>query len=294
MRKYYNKLKKEYIKFNEYKGKKILSGAQGNKYIFDKIKGEDPFFITRIGATELEVLSYYLYKNKEYDEYIKSKAHKHAGIFPEKNDSLNDFSEEYLNSIQKADCIGVWFNKNEGKIIDSNSECVLTELRALEPYYWDNPWSEMLNNKKVLIIHPFKETIEKQYKQREKIFRNSEILVDFDLQVLKSVQSMKGNHVEFNTWTNALNSMKDEIDKYDFDIAIIGAGAYGLPLGAYIKSIGKQAIHMGGATQLLFGIKGTRWDNHEFISKLYNESWVRPGNDEIYKGAEKVEGGCYW
>ncbi|MPN33589.1 hypothetical protein SDC9_181078 [bioreactor metagenome] len=88
--------------------------------------------------------------------------------------------------------------------------------------------------------------------------------------------------------------MKEKISKSDFEIAIIGAGAYGLALGAYIKSLGKQAIHMGGATQLLFGIKGTRWDKHDFISNLYNENWIRPSENEIYKGANNVEGGCYW
>jgi len=37
--------------------------------------------------------------------------------------------------------------------------------------------------------------------------------------------------------------MKVEIRKKDFDIAIIGAGSYRFPLAAFIKEIGKQAIH---------------------------------------------------
>lgn len=49
--------------------------------------------------------------------------------------------------------------------------------------------------------------------------------------------------------------MKDEIDKQDYDIALIGCGAYGFPLAAHIKRSGKKAIHLGGALQLLFGIK---------------------------------------
>ena len=37
---------------------------------------------------------------------------------------------------------------------------------------------------------------------------------------------------------------------------------------------------MSGATQLLFGIKGKRWDDHPVISKLYNPAWVRPDETE--------------
>lgn len=33
--------------------------------------------------------------------------------------------------------------------------------------------------------------------------------------------------------------MEKEISKYDFDIAIIGAGAYSLPLAAYVKQLAR-------------------------------------------------------
>lgn len=46
--------------------------------------------------------------------------------------------------------------------------------------------------------------------------------------------------------------------------------------------------------QVLFGIKGRRWDSHPFISTLYNEFWVRPRQNETPEGAIMVEGGCYW
>jgi hypothetical protein len=70
--------------------------------------------------------------------------------------------------------------------------------------------------------------------------------------------------------------MKAVIDGKDFDVAIIGCGAYGFPLAAHLKRLGKKAIYMGGATQLLFGIKGKRWDNYRLISNFFNEHWVRP------------------
>ena len=88
--------------------------------------------------------------------------------------------------------------------------------------------------------------------------------------------------------------MKEEINSKDFDIALIAAGAYGLPLAAHVKSIGKQAIHIGGSLQILFGIKGNRWDSMPGINKFYNEYWTRPSPDETPKEFSGVEGSTYW
>lgn len=88
--------------------------------------------------------------------------------------------------------------------------------------------------------------------------------------------------------------MKKQITGAEFDIAIIGAGVYGLPLAAFVKSLGKQAIQMSGATQILFGIKGKRWDSDLVVSKMYNDYWVRPLAVETPPQIQKVEGGSYW
>ena len=42
----------------------------------------------------------------------------------------------------------------------------------LEAYYSNDPWTKLLYDKKVLIVHPFSETIIKQYKNRKNIFTN--------------------------------------------------------------------------------------------------------------------------
>jgi hypothetical protein len=99
--------------------------------------------------------------------------------------------------------------------------------------------------------------------------------------------------------------MKDEIDKREYDICLLGCGAYGFPLAAHIKRRKKKAFHLGGVLQLLFGIKGNRWVNnpiHEMNSglpigsyvNLMNEYWIRPANQLISKNAEQVENSCYW
>ena len=59
------------------------------------------------------------------------------------------------------------------------------------------------------------------------------------------------------------------------------------------KALENKQYTGGGATQLLFGIKGFRWDS-VLEKTFYNEHWIRPDSSERPKGAEKVEGACYW
>ena len=47
----------------------------------------------------------------------------------------------------------------------------------------------------VLVVHPFAETIQKQYLRKEFIHKDSRILPDFDLQTIKAVQTI-GNRID--------------------------------------------------------------------------------------------------
>ena len=89
---------------------------------------------------------------------------------------------------------------------------------------------------------------------------------------------------------DGLEKLATEVASKDFDVALIGAGAWSLPLGRRIKEMGKSAIHMGGEMQLLFGIKGKRWE----YAMIYNSAWVNSDPDETPKDANRVEDGCYW
>jgi hypothetical protein len=112
----------------------------------------------------------------------------------------------------------------------------------------------------VLVVHPFTESIKNSIlEKRQLLFDDQTVLPEFELKTVKAVQSIARSKVGFKDWFDAYNYMCDEIAKNDFEIAIIGAGAYGLPLASFVKRLGRQAIHMGRVTQILFGIKGMRW-----------------------------------
>ena len=220
-----------------------------------------------------------------------------AGVFPADEQTILEFCQLSRESAAKIDLLGVWPTFMQDCLV--NEVCAqqmkLTDLGNLEPFFSPTPWTASLRGKKVLVIHPFKETIEKQYQMRTLLFENPNLLPEFELHVLKAVQTIAyEKDPRFSNWFEALEFMYREATKIDFDVAILGCGAYGMPLAAKLKESGKIAIHLGGATQLLFGIKGSRWDNFPEIRALYNEHWVRPSAEEKPKGAKQIEGACYW
>ena len=124
---------------------------------------------------------------------------------------------------------------------------------------------------------------------------NKSVLPKFkSFETIRAMQTIAGTDSNFTDWFEALNAMKSEMDKKDFDVVIIGCGAYGFPLAAHAKRIGKKAIHLGGPTQMLFGIKGKRWVENDDFKAIINKYFVFPSDTDKIKNASKVKDGCYW
>ena len=297
-----NMVKKQLVKLYrntrlklDYAGMGLLTEVQGNECIKRFANSDAPFLLGRFGAVEMHCVSRWLC-GKSCTQVEREQALYAAGIFPNDQDTINRFCEVYSEGIRCADILGVWEVTGEKRAIQRFCPQVkLIPSRSIEPYYFDAPWSVALDRKKVLIVHPFIESIAGQLQRREQIWPGKDVLPQFQsVSYVRAVQSNAGAKTGFSDWFEALESMKREISQADFGVAIIGAGAYGFPLAAYVKSLGKQAIQMSGATQILFGIKGKRWDDHPVISKFYNDAWVRPLQSETPPEIHKVEGGSYW
>jgi len=280
----------------------ILLEQAGNDRIGELIDRNEPLMIARLGATELLCLHHFLEKRgkkkKSYNTRIRHSMSNNAGYFPVSDDSLDAFSKFVLDHLKTADAMAVWFNPYEDVICNSyGKDAELIDLTCLEAFHFNNPWSSKLEGKKVLVVHPFADSIRKQYEgKRHLLFASPDTLPEFELKTLKAVQSIAGTKVDFATWFDAYQYMCDEIENIDFDICLVGAGAYGLPLAAFVKSLGKQAIHLGGVTQILFGVKGKRWEElySDTTALLFNEHWVRPMESETPENKDLAENGCYW
>ncbi len=283
---------------------KVLHGVTAaHQRIRELILSSKPMMVGRMGGCELnavmasisaETFLLYPYSLQTASEKMQI----NAGFFPPEREHIKKFSHLIQDCAQHVDVLGSMETNDEEFLVRCRmtEDVLLTRIGYLEPYYEKHgiPWTAALKGKKVLVIYPFADSIRKQYEKRELLYENPDILPEFTLHVLKAVQSIAGAQTGFADWFEALDYMYTEAMKIDFDIAIIGCGAYGFPLAAKLKQAGKQAIHLGGATQLLFGIWGNRWENIPAIKKLKNEHWVRPSAEETPSNAQAVEGACYW
>lgn len=277
-----------------YFDKNIKDREEGNLYIYNLLQTDKPFAIGRLGATESRCVTKWM-NGEQFDGSNLENIKNLSGVYPNDTTSVKEFCKVYTDALAMLDVLTVWGVTGERKILDKycNNPDLLGIL-ALEPYLYSNPWSKALKGKKILIVHPFTKTIEKQIEIKDKLFSNKCVLPDFSkVEYVKAVQSLGGNS-DYDSWFSALEHMKHEIASKNFDIAIIGAGAYALPLTVFVKSIGKQAIQLAGATQLLFGIKGKRWENRTEYKAIFNPYWVYPSESETPINKENVEGGSYW
>ena len=165
----------------------------------------------------------------------------------------------------------------------------LVKNYRVHPTYW-------LISTQVLIVHPFADTIRDQYAKHaagDLLWPEAVLPRDLNLVIVKAPSSL-GRDAN-GTWSQALLDTKAAIDgAFPVDAALLGCGAYGLPLAAHVVSGGASAVYVGGGLQLLFGIMGKRWADRAEIAAVARESWVWPSPAETPPRAEVVEGGAYW
>ena len=242
-------------RIHHYGGKEVYNAEKTNELIAKMILSKRPCMISRLGGSEMKCITAFISPHpsaSQQNAAIKQLGML-SGFFPMEKEYAEKFVKMYLDDMKEIDLDGVWRFYMEDYLVKYYlPQAKLTILEYLEPWRapeGTRPWSYALKNQKVLVVHPFADTIRNQYQNnRTKIF----------------------------------------------DVAILGCGAYGLPLAARIKRMGKQAIHLGGATQLMFGIRGGRWDNTPAIARFKNDAWVTASSDETPKCAASVENGCYW
>lgn len=292
--------------------KPIASGQQAGDLIYDCLRQDAPAMIARLGAGELEAvlrqqaigasrarvshhLRYVLGRAPApwWDAVFLGAMELHTGFFPATPATLARFTERMLADIPLVDILGSWL-PGERDLASLGLRAARVPLVDLEPYFHEAPWSRVLRDRIVLVVHPFADQIRSQFERRTLLFPGRDVLPPFDLRTVPAVVSNAGTRPKYTDWFSALDAMTETIAREKFDVAIIGAGAYGFPLAAAVKRMGRQAVHLGGAAQILFGIRGKRWDDMPFFQRLFNDAWVYPIPESRPPRWREVEGGCYW
>jgi len=274
--------------------------VDGNNVISHFLKQRVPFCAGKIGVTELNLL--YCHHNiinaKRFLPQLQHEVEDIAGLYPYNHETTIKFGEDMINALKEVNLIPTWNKVNpifEDYILKTHcSHSYITQLQHLEPYFFDKPWTDQLEGRTVLVCSPFTDSITKNYSNLDKIW-NGKIRPNFNLKTYKYPFALKiSPNSKYSTSDDVFQEALANIRSTDFDIGIFGTGYTSLLLAAECKRMGKVGIHLGGATQILFGIKGQRWREIKQFQPLFNDNWTDPMDHEKPEKRQMVESGCYW
>ncbi len=230
---------------------------------------------------------------------------RNAGIFP--LSAIPQWIEAYNEATAAATALAVgWYAplaRSELKHVQLlNPFSWKLPLRSLEPYYCpDRSWLHALQGQSVCVISSFTETIHSQIPHLKEIWKGHDIFPEtIQWTFVRSYYSpsLAQGWCEWPnqlaSWKHAVDFMEAEVTATGARVVLLGCGGLAMPLAARLQRNGKICIVLGGAIQILFGIKGKRWEKHPVISQFFNDAWVYPADEEVPRAARSIEGGCYW
>ena len=287
----------------------IASFLAMQQLILEKQSKSEPFFIGRLSGNEPIFCTSYL-RTRTPDQSLINRMLVGAGIQFLSQTDAEDYVNTYIESFSQCDMVGVW---NGGamyaqtrrfyEIINKHPSKWWTPICApsLEPFYYMNhpqyDFASIFKDKKVLILSSHSKTIKGQLSKN--VFKTPIFHKTAKLYVHKTPQQNGGSN-DHQSWQSHFDALKNDVRRiqaafFDFDIAVVGCGGFGMPICHYIRNdLGKSVIYVGGALQLFFGIMGKRWEHSPKILEHVNGEWTRPLDVDKPTNPEYCEGSCYW
>jgi hypothetical protein len=265
------------------------------------IQDGTPFFMGRITDIELRTAFDLRHGNPIKQDQIDLE--NNAGIHLQNMISLNIYVQRFIQAYEHCTHIAEW--EKDGamyRAVGHGQEWISKRTphtpkfnaQNLEPYYFQDSWMSALKGKRILIIHPFVNSFQKQMSLFRDLFPNRSWFEDCTFIFVKPPMTMAGNH-EGKDWQEHLDRFLLQLQGIEFDIALVAAGGYGMLIADHIyTNLKRSAMYIGGALQLFFGVIGKRWFNNKAILSLVNDHWIRPSQEERPLNHIKVEKGCYW
>lgn len=279
----------------KYAKHEISSADETNQAMIKWIKSGKPFAATRNGMGET---AFFIKMTQDKVLHTnQAKQQRMAINFNCDKEEMERYYQLVKEAYHEADITAIWGNvpMEEHCIAKCRKEAIVSPGAIFHLYDYKGCWLQELAGKKVLIVSPFVDIMRDQYLKREHLHKYKDTLPEFELHTVKSIWWYSGGRDErFQSWFDVLDYLFDQCMAQEFDIALLSCSTWSTPLAVRLKQANKQAVQLGGTLQLLFGIKGKRWDNYD---DLYNEYWVRlpeetkSGNVDVL---DNTKGGAYW
>jgi len=164
-----------------------LCHEDANEAIAAGIRTNRPFMLGRFGGIELDAISRGVYIREDgsrfaklcrlvcgdigpfwWDNSIKAGVCWNAGLFPPDEDMLMRYSEQSCEDARQLDLFATYPWANGMNLIAKRycpqvKTCHLADLNFFD---FTHPWTSALMGLKVLVVHPFADTIRAQYARR--------------------------------------------------------------------------------------------------------------------------------
>lgn len=282
-----------FVNHETYAGQGIVSGVEINDFIYNGIKGDKPFAVGRMGFGQVGILccaqSELFFNSKVHYHWTPSYIHRQGLKSVAEEKSLKRYYDINIKAMSGLDAIGTY---TEMFMADAVLESVpgisntkifddIEILSAMNEY--PRKWTHALEGQKVLIVSPFYNEIRIQYEKRDLLWSDGRIPkceLSYDPSIWMRTEG----------YYKSLEILSERVLSRDFDVALLSCASLGTPLAAMIKESGRKAVQMSSAMHTLFGLKGKRWDN----MGIYNEYWIRPGEDTKPSYANDLDGATYW
>ncbi|SHJ70843.1 hypothetical protein SAMN02745194_03186 [Roseomonas rosea] len=257
-----------------------------------------PLGVGKVGGLEGEAAGFFLgprRKGEPYPKRLRAQMFLNVGLFPVDDASLDRFCTALIKAAAELDIMGVMGYPGEPQVLLHHAtKARLISLKALDPWYFPDPWSRHLAGRRVTVVSPFARTIERQYQRRAEIWPGRDVLPEFQLRTVAMPLSPGLATPSEASWEERLARVTEAVEAEPYDVLLVGAGGISILLAAHAQRMGKIGFHMGGPTQVLFGVRGRRWDNEPFFQSAMTPAWTRPSGEEAPPAAQKIERGCYW
>lgn len=291
--------KKPGIQADKTLASRIISNAHYNAYLSEALKSNSPLLVCRIGGVEGQITYPLVDRSQDFkfSEGLLQQAKVNAGINRNSLRYLKRLACRTATALTNADAVGLWNYIYQAELVKWSGCPRVVMLQHMNPVTSNldqEPWTISLAGKRVLVVLPFPISLKIQF---QKIVKG-ELLAgiwprDVELIQFQPPVTFAGlNHS--SDWHDELLDTCARLSHVEFDVALVAAGGYGILIADYIKLMGKQAIHIGGSLQLLFGIMGKRWLANRQVTRHVTASWVSPCKEEVPPLHYKVDSSSYF
>lgn len=222
-----------------------------------------------------------------FEREVRRHAEKNSGVYPATPEFLEAWNERYAADVAALDAVGLFLKGDalERMVVEGYGIANRMHYQDQEPdrSLPDRPercWLPLLRGRRVLLVCPFASLLAER--AREDVFEGVWARTGkrwFHPRSVEALDTPYGFAAEtqarYPTAFDLLDAVRSELDRREFDVALVATAGLAIPLCAHVKRRGRVAVDLGGHLQVLFGVIGQRWRRQRVWRESYfTDAWI--------------------